>query len=161
MNGPLASAKDIEMTDIAAVDTDVQMIDIATADNSSLKKPRLILPCILSAVDNRAIQLETQVLIDSGATDNVIGSTLVRQHGIPLKKKSKPVVARVIDGRELELITHEAILTVVVAGHASEEIFDVTKLGHQQVVLGQSFLKNHNPEVDWAKGKVTGWNVRG
>ncbi|KAK9464312.1 hypothetical protein V1512DRAFT_255533, partial [Lipomyces arxii] len=166
-DNPIPADKGIsDETELAVVENTVVLdkevlnrCELAAVADAVSTQPRLIIPSILSAVSNRHIQFKTPILIDSGATDNVIGSDLVQKEGIPMVKKNIPVLARVIDGRELDPITHEAVLTVVIAGHASEETFDITKLGHQQVVLGHSYLKDHNPDVDWSAGKIKGWNT--
>ena len=39
--------------------------------------------------------------------------------------------------------------------HSERAVFAVTSLGKQDMILGFSWLRDHNPEIDWAKGKVS------
>lgn len=38
--------------------------------------------------------------------------------------------------------------------HQERTIFTVVGLGKQKLILGHSWLKKHNPEIDWIKGEV-------
>ncbi|GLB33385.1 putative zinc ion binding protein [Lyophyllum shimeji] len=40
-------------------------------------------------------------------------------------------------------------------GHSERVVFAVTDLGEQDMILGYTWLKEHNPEIDWAAGTVT------
>jgi hypothetical protein len=39
-------------------------------------------------------------------------------------------------------------------GHSERVLFCVTGLGRQNLILGHTWLKDHNLEVDWRTGKV-------
>jgi hypothetical protein len=39
-------------------------------------------------------------------------------------------------------------------GHSERALFCITGLGRQNLILGHTWLKEHNPEVDWRTGKV-------
>ena len=38
--------------------------------------------------------------------------------------------------------------------HSERMLLAVSGLGKQSLILGYNWLKNHNPKVDWEKGKV-------
>ena len=62
----------------------------------------------------------------------------------------------VIDGREISsgAITHEARLRLITADRTEEAIFDVTRLGHNSLVLGLPWLERTNPQIDWINKTV-------
>jgi len=39
-------------------------------------------------------------------------------------------------------------------GHLERALFSVTSLGRQNMILGHTWLQEHNPEVDWQTGNV-------
>ena len=39
-------------------------------------------------------------------------------------------------------------------GHSERALFSITGLGSQNLILGHTWLQEHNPEVDWRTGKV-------
>ena len=42
--------------------------------------------------------------------------------------------------------------------HREEMCFDVTKLESYDLILDYSWLKQHNPNIDWLEEKVQHWN---
>ena len=51
-------------------------------------------------------------------------------------------------------ISEVAELLLRYNGHSERALFSVTGLGRQNLILGHTWLKDHNPEVDWRTGKV-------
>jgi hypothetical protein len=51
-------------------------------------------------------------------------------------------------------ISEVAELLLHYNGHSERALFCVTGLGKQNLILGHTWLKDHNPEVDWRTGKV-------
>ena len=51
-------------------------------------------------------------------------------------------------------ITHAAELIVEFQGHREKITAEVTDLGKNSFILGFSWLKCHNPDIDWTKGTV-------
>ena len=51
-------------------------------------------------------------------------------------------------------ITHAAELIVEFQGHHEKITAEVTGLGKNSFILGFSWLKRHNPDIDWTKGTV-------
>jgi hypothetical protein len=52
------------------------------------------------------------------------------------------------------VISEVADLLLRYNGHSERALFCVTRLGKQNLILGHTLLKDHNPEVDWRTGKV-------
>ena len=69
---------------------------------------------------------------------------------------SAPIPVYNIDGslNEAGSVTEVADLILRYNGHSERALFAVTALGKQELILGLSWLKTHNPEIDWATGEV-------
>ena len=61
-----------------------------------------------------------------------------------------------IDGtpNEAGSITEVVHLILHHKNHSERTVFAITGLGKQKLLLGHSWLRNHNPEIDWVKGEV-------
>ena len=61
-----------------------------------------------------------------------------------------------VDGtpNEAGSISEVVHLILCYKNHSERTTFAVTCLGKQKLLLGHSWLRNHNPEIDWNKGEV-------
>ena len=71
----------------------------------------------------------------------------------------KPVPANPIynvDGtpNEAGSITKVANIIMTYKGHSEQILLTVTQLGKQDTILGMTWLKKHNPEIDFTTGTV-------
>ena len=100
-------------------------------------------------------------LVDSGADDNFIDSTLVTQAGIPVEALPAPKDVNALDGRLLARITHHTVpLSLILSGNHHESIkLLVIPSPHAPVVLGQPWLKLHNPHIDWSTASIASWST--
>ena len=95
-------------------------------------------------------------MIDSGASTQFIDQDFVVKNNLPLTLKTKPETLIVVDGREAEKqLTHTCTLELTVDQHLETLTFQVTKLAGWNMILGKTWLKRHNPVIDWAKNTVT------
>ena len=51
-------------------------------------------------------------------------------------------------------VTYAVNITVDFLGHREELRAEVTNLGKNSLILGYTWLKKHNPSIDWEKGTV-------
>jgi hypothetical protein len=98
----------------------------------------------------------TNALIDCGASDLFLDVNYVSRERLTTKKLSKPIPVHNVDGTPNEAgpIAEIAELDLSYKGHTERAIFAITALGDQDVILGLPWLREHNPEVDWATGEV-------
>ena len=95
-------------------------------------------------------------LVDSGTTGLFIDREYVKSNRIPTTKLPQLIPVFNVDrtanteGSILEV----AELLLRYNGHSERALFCVTGLGKQNLILGHTWLKDHNPEVDWRTGKV-------
>ncbi|CUA72046.1 Transposon Tf2-11 polyprotein [Rhizoctonia solani] len=66
-----------------------------------------------------------------------------------------PKTVKVIDGREMEnQITQYTRFGLNIEGHHKEIECHIANIGNHQVVLGTSWLKKHNPTIDWKNYRI-------
>jgi hypothetical protein len=94
--------------------------------------------------------------VDSGATSLFIDREYVKSNQIPTRKLSQVIPVYNVDGspNQDSAISEVADLLLRYNGHSERALFCVTGLGKQNLILGHTWLKDHNPEVDWRTGKV-------
>ena len=85
-----------------------------------------------------------------------LDSTWVHTNNINTKKLCTPIPVYNIDGtpNESRAISEVADVTLRYNGHSERALFAVTQLGSQQMILGFTWLKEHNPEVNWQTKSV-------
>ena len=95
-------------------------------------------------------------LLDSGANATFINKAVAERLGLTLEALANPIRIFNVDG-SCNLagdITHAVNLTVDFLGHREELRAKVTNLGKNSLILGYTWLKKHNPSIDWEKGTV-------
>ena len=95
-------------------------------------------------------------LVDSGANREFINREYAKSCQFNLLKLTTPIPVYNIDGtlNEAGSITEAVSLILRYKGHSEWTIFCVTSLGKQKLILGHSWLRKHNLEIDWEKGEV-------
>ena len=71
-------------------------------------------------------------------------------------KLKQPIPVYNVDGtpNEAGSLTEVVHLILHHKNHLEWTVFAVTGLRKQKLLLGHSWLRNHNPEIDWVKGEV-------
>ena len=96
-------------------------------------------------------------LIDSGATGRFISKQFVEANRITTKRLTRPIPVYNVDGTPNEngAISEVANLILRFRGHTERATFAVTSLGRQNVILGFTWLEDHNPSINWQTREVT------
>ena len=95
-------------------------------------------------------------LLDSGANTTFINKSIAEWLGLMLEALANPIHVFNVDG-SCNLagdVTHAVNITVDCLGHREELHAEVTNLGKNSLILGYTWLKKHNPSIDWEKGTV-------
>ncbi|GLB41215.1 putative retrotransposable element tf2 155 kda protein type 1-like [Lyophyllum shimeji] len=116
----------------------------------------LILGVEVETTDTQEI-LGLKALLDSGASGLFLHIRFVRERGITTRTLSRPIPVKNVDGtvNAAGAITEVVDLVLRYNGHSERVVFAVTDLGEQDMILGYTWLKEHNPEIDWAAGTVS------
>src|ERR1700733_1281847 len=103
-----------------------------------------------------ALRRLLKALIDCGATGLFIETDYVRTNGIATRALSQPIPVYNVDGTPNEAGAIREVVTVVLqyGGHKERATFAVTKLGNQDMILGYTWLEEHNPEINWRTKEV-------
>lgn len=90
-------------------------------------------------------------MIDSGASSCFIHKDLVDKYKIPNTKKKSPKRLKVIDGRDISsgLVEFECTFIISIGNHNEAITCNVANIGRHAIVLGMSWLKLHNPTIEW------------
>ena len=95
-------------------------------------------------------------LLDSGANTTFIDKAVAERLGLPLEALTNPIRIFNVDSSHNLAgdVTHAISLTVDFLGHREELHAEVTNLRKNSLILGYTWLKKHNPSIDWEKGMV-------
>jgi len=101
-------------------------------------------------------EVSTDALVDCSATGDFIDEGFVERSKIPTRNLSQPIPVFNVDGspNEAGSITKVADMIMTYKGHSERILLAVTQLGKQDTILGMTWLKKHNPEIDFTTGSV-------
>jgi len=102
------------------------------------------------------ILFEVDALLDSGTTGCFVGKSWALDRHLQLSKLMKPIPVLNVDGTRNQEgdITHYVLLMVGIGKHAEKLWCAVTCFGKVPLILGHTWLRNHNSDIDWVTGKV-------
>ena len=97
-----------------------------------------------------------QALLDSGATGMFIDKAYVKANRLATRVLSTPIPVFNVDGtpNEAGSITEVADLILRYKNHSERALFAVSGLGKSDLIMGHTWLRKHNPDIDWITGEV-------
>jgi len=115
----------------------------------------IILPIEVSTTDTSEVHF-VKALLDSGATGNFIDRDFVQTKGINTQSISRPIPVYNVDGSPNKAGQISEVVDVVFhyKTYSKRTLLTVSSLGRQNMILGYTWLKDHNLEVNWQTGKV-------
>ena len=115
----------------------------------------IILPIKISTTDTSEVH-SVKALLDSGVTGNFIDKDFVCTKGISTWNISCPIPVFNVDGSPNEAGQVSEVVDMVLRykTHSERMLLAVSNLGKQSMILGYTWLKDHNPEVNWQTGEV-------
>jgi len=99
----------------------------------------------------KSMIVQTQTLLDSGASACFNDKGLVGQHNLAFVEKMTPMAIKVVNGRNLcsgAIIHDTKALTVIIESHSSKVVFNVISSSTNPIIIGLSWFVLHNPQVD-------------
>ena len=95
-------------------------------------------------------------LLDSDSTGECIDRDYAKICRFNLVKLAQPILVYNVDGTPNEAGSIMEVVSLILhyKNHSEWMTFCVTGLGKQKLILGHSWLRKHNPEIDWNMGKV-------
>ena len=115
----------------------------------------IILPIEVSTTDTSEVH-SIKALLDSGATGNFIDRDFVRTKGINTQSISRPIPVYNVDGSPNKAGQISEVVDVVLRykTYSERTLLTVSSLGRQNMILSYTWLKDHNPEVNWQTREV-------
>jgi hypothetical protein len=102
------------------------------------------------------MEISTSALLDCGATGMFMDSEYVKANKLPTRTLSRPIPVYNVDGtaNEAGAIREIVDVTLRYRDHSERAQFAITSLGKESVLLGYTWLQEHNPEVNWQTKEV-------
>jgi len=115
----------------------------------------IVPPIEIGTTDTSEVH-SVKALLDSGATGNFIDKDFVHMKGISTQSISRPIPVFNVDGspNEAEQISEVVDVILHYKTHSERTLLAVSNLGKQSMILSYTWLKDHNPEVNWQTGEV-------
>jgi len=115
----------------------------------------IILPIEVSTTDTSEVH-SVKALLDSRATGNFIDRDFIRTKGINTRSISCPIPVYNVDSSPNEAGQISEVVDIVLRykTHSERTLLAVSSLRKQNMILSYTWLKDHNPEVDWQTGEV-------
>jgi len=94
--------------------------------------------------------------LDSRVTRSFINRDFVCSKGINTRTLSRNIPVFNVDGSPNEARQISEVIDILLhyKTHSERMLLAVSGLGKQSLILGYNWLKDHNPKIDWEKGKV-------
>ena len=101
-------------------------------------------------------QMDKDALLDCGATGLFMDLKWAKGNYISMTKLEYPILVYNVDGSRNSVgsIIHKATLIMIHKGHREKVMFKICDLGKINVIIGYTWLKKHNPEIDWSTGEI-------
>ena len=101
--------------------------------------------------------MAVDALLDSGATGMFIDVEFAKAKNLTTRQLPRPIPIYNIDGtlNESGSDREEVDLIMRYGDHSERSTFAVTSLGRVPIIVGHTWLVQHNPEIDWTTGEVT------
>ena len=99
-------------------------------------------------------------LIDSGADESFLDRGVFTQLILDTVPLDSPLDANALNGQLLARVCERTVPVILrFSGNHQENISsDIIDCPYSPLVLGHTWLKLHNPQIDWTARKVTTWS---
>jgi hypothetical protein len=106
----------------------------------------------------RPRRLPKKALLNSGATENFIDPRMVEKLGLGSIDLQEPRTVFNVDGTENQdgKTTSYCLLNILKGRKEAAQIFYITNLGEDRIILGYPWLWEFDPQINWKEGKVRG-----
>ena len=115
----------------------------------------IIFPIEIGTTDTSEVH-SVKALLDSRAIGNFIDKNFVCMKGISTQNVSCPIPVFNMDGSPNKAGQISEVVDVVLRykTYSKRTLFAISNLGKQSMILGYTWLKNHNLEVNWQTREV-------
>jgi transposase InsO family protein len=96
-----------------------------------------------------------QTLLDNGSEGELLDYSLARRLKFPIFKLKKRIPLYLANGEKLQSITEAALVDLRIGEHVEQMFCYLVKLPGYKLILGDGWLQEHNPQVDWKARTIT------
>ena len=113
------------------------------------------IPIQVHMVDSNC-PLTMKALINCGTMGEFIDHEFVQAHELRTYQLPHPIGLYNADRlpNEIGKITEAIDIVVQYKGHKSQSKFYVSSVGHKAIILGHTWLAEHNPDINWRTGEA-------
>jgi Retroviral aspartyl protease len=114
-----------------------------------------MIPVELKTVDTQA-RITIDALLDSGATQCYIDQEFVKKNNLNTRSLLSPIPVFNVDSTKNEKGEIKDVIDFIlhVQDHTKRVTFNVIGLGKINAILGETWLKTHNPAINWNTGEL-------
>jgi hypothetical protein len=98
-------------------------------------------------------RIKAKTLLDTGASSPFVSSNFVRIHNLPRIKLALTKTMRMADSSPVE-ISEAVNLSQRISTHTDQCLHYITPIHNYDIVLGMSWLEEHNPDIDFASRTI-------
>ena len=101
-------------------------------------------------------QMDENALLDCSATGLFMDTKWAKGNFISVMELEQLILVYNVDGSHNSIgsITHEATLIMIHKGHREKVTFEICDLEKVNLIIEYTWLKKHNPEIDWSTGEI-------
>lgn len=96
-----------------------------------------------------------RALLDNGSEADLIDASFARKRQFPVFKLRRPIPLKLADGTPYTHLSETALVDLQIGDHREQRLFYIAKLAKYKMVLGDYWLQQHNPQIDFKKRSVT------
>ena len=94
-------------------------------------------------------------LLDNGSEGDLLDYSYARKLNLPNFKLAKPVPLHLGNGEFYKEVTEAALIDLDIGDHREQLVCYLTDIPRYQLVLGDTWLKLHNPAIHWIDRTIT------
>lgn len=107
---------------------------------------------ILKATIN---SINTRILLDNGSQADLVNEPFARANKLDTFPLTKRIRMTLGDGSFSQWLTHGCLVPITLDGHQEQALCYVARIGTYPIVLGDSWLRHHDPSISFADRIVT------
>ncbi|OMH80865.1 Retrotransposon-derived protein PEG10, partial [Zancudomyces culisetae] len=120
------------------------------SDTQSPDKPNtLTIPVIILS---KHYHIKTYAMVDSGASSSFIDATFALKNNLP--SLSRKMTITLADGSKLRSNSASQVTLKINDNHLESIYLQQLDLGSSPIILGLSWLQQHNPDINWTENIV-------
>ena len=105
---------------------------------------------------NMKRQMKKNALLDCSATGLFMDAKQAKGNFISMTELEQSILVYNVNGthNSVGLITHEATFIMIYKRHKEKVIFKIWNLRKVNLIIAYTWLKKHNPEINWSTGEI-------